>query len=87
MATSIKVDVLAIYRSGAFKCVLIQCQGGKTSALILAIVAPCQSGKGHEPIFKQFEVYNSIVRMIIHSQEDSSLLSINPGMDIPANPP
>jgi len=33
--TSIKADVLAVHWSGAFRCVLTQCQGGKTSAMIL----------------------------------------------------
>ena len=33
VSTSIKAEVLSVCLSGAFRCVLTQCQGGKTSAL------------------------------------------------------
>jgi len=68
MSTAVKADVWAVCWSGAFRCVLTQCQGGKTSANEPreAIVAPHQSKKGYEDISKEFRLHHSTVRKIIH---------------------
>lgn len=64
--------ILALCWCGAFKCVLTQCQGGKTSAMIFEKQLSHQSEKAFKAISKQFEVHHSMEKKIIYEWKTSS---------------
>jgi len=69
MTNSIKAEVLAVCWSGAFRCVITQCRGGKMSAMILEkqLFLPINLGRVTSPFPNKLNIlHHSTVRKIIY---------------------